>query len=87
MSSETEGNSQSTAPTKTAARLQVAVRGAVIVLQLGDEKLEVSTDDAPDLIRQLLQRRRRFSAKAVYEAWWVALAAEHGFPDFSLGAD
>lgn len=67
-------------------RLGVQVRGSVIRLTIGtDSELDVSTEDAPELIRQLMQRGRRFSAKAVYEAWWVALANEHGFDNYELG--
>lgn len=69
-------------------RLQIAVRGSVIHLRLGtDTRLEVSTAEAPELIRQLLVRGRRFSAKAIYEAWWVALADEHGIAGFTLDGE
>lgn len=67
-------------------RLRVRVCGSVIRLKIGTEsELDVSTEDAPELIRQLMARGRRYSAKAVYEAWWVALASEHGFDNYELG--
>lgn len=71
---------------RDAGRLRVQVRGSVIHLRLDTESmLEVAAGDAPELIRQLMARGRLYSAKAVYEAWWVALANEHGFDNYELG--